>query len=302
MSLTMRCHAIDLVSCCADEQMLCLSSSSVIPKWSALDHVRCNRSPGTLGTSHKRALNLITNANSLHCRQLWRAYSTPVDWEELSSSGSLLQYEVTDSADAEDERLDKPLRSKELKSLLMDSERSKLVKKLSESNQQNRFLKRQLQVNENAIVTFKKELAVMEQEIKALVAVADEIAKAGVPEGTRKINGKYIHNHLLSRLEALRENIEDQIKDVDAAQSKEVHVFWIGMAESVQVMGSFDGWSQGEHLSPEYTGSYTKFSATLLLRPGRYEVKFLVDGEWQLSSELPTVGEGLMENNLLVVE
>jgi len=34
-------------------------------------------------------------------------------------------------------------------------------------------------------------------------------------------------------------------------------------------MGSFDGWSQGEHLSPEYTGSYTRFSTTLMLRPGR---------------------------------
>nr|XP_023912806.1 protein PTST, chloroplastic-like isoform X2 [Quercus suber] len=74
------------------------------------------------------------------------------------------------------------------------------------------------------------------------------------------------------------------------------------MAESVQVMGTFDGWSQGEHLSPEYTGSFTKFSTTLTLRPGRYEIKFLVDGEWHLSPEYPTVGEGLMENNLLIVE
>ncbi|XAR51461.1 hypothetical protein NMG60_11006094 [Bertholletia excelsa] len=39
-----------------------------------------------------------------------------------------------------------------------------------------------------------------------------------------------------------------------------------------------------------------------MLRPGRYEIKFLVDGQWQLSPEFPTVGEGLMENNLLIVE
>ncbi|KAL9233724.1 hypothetical protein vseg_008682 [Gypsophila vaccaria] len=298
----MSCHPFDLVRCCADDQMLGLSSSSVKPKWSSLVHMRCNMSPRTLKNSHKLALNLISNVKFLRLRQLQQDHSIPVGLEELSSSGSLGHYEGTDSTDAEAERLDKPLSSKELKSLLMDSERSKLVQKLSESNQQNRFLKRQLQVNENAIVNFKKELAVMEQEIKALVSVADEVVKAGIPEGTRKINGKYIHTHLLSRLEALREKIEDQIKDVDAAQSKEVHLSWIGMAESVQVMGSFDGWSQGEHLSPEYTGSYTKFSATMLLRPGRYEIKFFVDGEWHLSSELPTVGEGLMENNLLVVE
>lgn len=89
---------------------------------------------------------------------------------------------------------------------------------------------------------------------------------------------------------------------MEAAQSKEVNVFWIGMAESVQVMGSFDGWSQPEDLSPEYTASFTKFSTTLVLRPGRYEMKFLVDGEWQISREFPTTGEGMLENNVLVVE
>jgi hypothetical protein len=31
-------------------------------------------------------------------------------------------------------------------------------------------------------------------------------------------------------------------------------------------------------------------------------MKFLVDGEWQISPEFPTSGEGLMENNVLVVE
>lgn len=34
----------------------------------------------------------------------------------------------------------------------------------------------------------------------------------------------------------------------------------------------------------------------------RYEIKFLVDGEWKLSPEFPTIGEGLTENNLLIVE
>ena len=43
--------------------------------------------------------------------------------------------------------------------------------------------------------------------------------------------------------------------------------FWF---QSVQVMGSFDGWSHGEYLSAEYTGSYTRFSTSVMLRPGRY--------------------------------
>ncbi|OMP14153.1 hypothetical protein COLO4_00245 [Corchorus olitorius] len=217
-------------------------------------------------------------------RIVWRTHSMPVDLEESSSLQSEDPFNE-DEHDSEDsqEQLAKPLSSDELKALLVDAERAKLTKKLSEANQQNRFLKRQLHIKEDALVNFKSELAVMELEIQALVSLAEEISQAGIPE-------------------AVLEKLREQLKDVDAAQSKEVSLFWIGMAESVQVMGSFDGWSQGEHLSPEYTGSFTKFSTTLLLRPGRYEIKFLVDGEWQLSPEYPTIGEGLTENNLLIVE
>lgn len=37
--------------------------------------------------------------------------------------------------------------------------------------------------------------------LKALVSLAEEIAKSDIPAGTRKINGKYIQSHLLSRLQ-----------------------------------------------------------------------------------------------------
>ncbi|XP_042408292.1 protein PTST, chloroplastic-like isoform X2 [Zingiber officinale] len=170
------------------------------------------------------------------------------------------------------------LTSDELKALLLDSERKKLMQKLSEANQNNRFFKRQ-----------------------ALVGLAEEVANSGIPLDSRKINGKYIQSHLLARLEVVHEKVKEQIKDVDLLRFEEVELFWVGMAESVQVKGSFDGWTKGEEMSPEYSGNCARFSATLKLRPGRYEIKFLVDGEWQLSTELPTVGEGLMQNNLLVV-
>uniref|UniRef100_A0A6N2KML7 AMP-activated protein kinase glycogen-binding domain-containing protein n=1 Tax=Salix viminalis TaxID=40686 RepID=A0A6N2KML7_SALVM len=249
---------------------------------------------------------------------LWRKYTMHVSLEESSSTQpeDYSADEENSSEDLPDEPLDQPLSSDELKALLLDSQRKNLTKKLSEANQQNRFLKRQLHVMEDALVNFKRELAVVELEfqaelvaqapfmnqiLQALVMLAEEIAQYEIPDGSRKINGKYVQSHLHSRLKALQKNLKEQVKDVDVAQSKEVSLFWCGMAESVQVMGSFDGWSQGEHLSPEYDGSFTKFSATLMLRPGRYEIKFLVDGEWQLSPEYPTIGEGLTENNLLIV-
>ncbi|XP_073294083.1 protein PTST, chloroplastic [Primulina huaijiensis] len=260
-----------------------------------------------IGWNENRSKNLkdfSIGKNYVH-RGPWRVFCNPVSLEEEFSalqSKKFSKDEEPESEDLRDETLLEAPSNEELKALLLDSERSNLLKKLGEANQQNRFLKRQIQASEDALFNFICELSVVELEIQALISLAQEIANYTIPDGSRKINGKYIQSHLLSRLQAVQEKIAEQIKDVDAAQLQEVPLFWSGMAESVQVMGSFDGWSQGEHLSPDYTDSYTTFSTTLMLRRGRYEIKFLVDGEWQLSPEFPTVGEGLMQNNLLTVE
>ncbi|XP_024317937.1 protein PTST, chloroplastic isoform X3 [Brachypodium distachyon] len=157
------------------------------------------------------------------------------------------------------------------------------------------------QIKDDAVVKFRSELAVLELELQTLVGLAEEIANFDVPSGSRKINGKYIQSHLLSRLEAVHDKVMLQIKDVESLRPREIAVYWVGMAENVQIMGSFDGWSYGESMSREYSGDYARFSATLRLRPGSYEIKFLVDGEWKLSSEYPIAGEGLTQNNKLVV-
>ncbi|XP_050385234.1 protein PTST, chloroplastic isoform X2 [Argentina anserina] len=288
--------------CCLDKQVLWMPS-----KYSR--KLECNNihpPPHTVTTwklklGFQRLINSqsFTGKHSLN-RVLWRRYSIPTCLEKSSPVPAEAYGGNDELKNSVQEVLAQPLTSNE--SLLADSERTKLLTKLSEANQQNRFLRRQLHVKEDVLVNFKSELSLIELEIQALVKLAEENAKSVVPNGSRKINGKYIQSHILSRLEAVHEKLMEQIKDVDAAQSKEVSLFWCGMAESVQVMGTFDGWSQGENLSPEYTGSFTTFSTTLMLRPGRYEIKFLVDGEWKLSPEFPTVGEGLMKNNLLVVE
>ncbi|XP_019224563.1 PREDICTED: protein PTST, chloroplastic isoform X2 [Nicotiana attenuata] len=212
----------------------------------------------------------------------WKIFCAPEKLEQQFSvvvSKKIAEVSESDTEASPDKVPAKPLSSDELKLLLADAERLKLLKKLSEANQYNRLLKRE-----------------------ALVRLAEEIAKSDIPVGSRKIKGRYIQSHLFSRLGAIQKKLMVQIKDVEAAQAKEVPLSWVGVAESVQVMGSFDGWSQGEHLSPEYTGSYMHFSTTLFLRPGRYEIKFLVDGEWHLTPELPITGEGLTKNNLLIVE
>ncbi|KAL8546482.1 hypothetical protein ACS0TY_006283 [Phlomoides rotata] len=129
--------------------------------------------------------------------------------EEVSAKQSKIfsKDEESDSSNSLEKPLERPLSSEELKALLVDSQRSILVKKVSEANQQNRFLKRQLLVNEDALVNFKSELAVVELEIQALVGLAEEIANYGIPGGSRKINGKYIQSHLFSRLEGKALNV-----------------------------------------------------------------------------------------------
>ncbi|KAJ3709228.1 hypothetical protein LUZ61_012933 [Rhynchospora tenuis] len=239
----------------------------------------------------------------------WKVFAASVDLEEEEEHSSNLSEGPTDGADSEIGSMDasgtiisRKLTQDELKALLADSERLKLTKKLSEANQYNRFLKRQLQTKDDALVEFKSELALLELELQGSVNLAEEVVSSGIPLNSRQINGNYIHSHLLSRLQAIHEKIKNQIVDVDSFKFQDVTVTWVGMAESVQIMGSFDGWSHGEELSREYAGDYAKFSATLKLRPGRYEIKFLVDGEWHLSPEFPTTGEGLLKNNILIVE
>ncbi|TYJ26003.1 hypothetical protein E1A91_A07G088900v1 [Gossypium mustelinum] len=293
--------------CCPDKQVSWFPLNLRVLDWENTHRFQCTLSVRKLMMSNQRLAYLSIDSGRKQHRSpiVCKTYAIHAGLEESSSLQSedpFTEDEHT-SEDSPEQLLAKPLSSEEqLKSLLADSERAKLTKKLSEANQQNRFLKRQLHMKEEALVNFKSELAVMELEIQALVLLAEEISKAGIPQGSRKINGRYIQSHLHTRLEAVLEKLKEQLKDVDAVQSKEIPLFWCGMAESVQVMGSFDGWSQGEHLSPEYTGSFATFSTTLLLRPGRYEIKFLVDGEWHLSPEYPTIGEGLMQNNLLIVD
>ncbi|KAJ4960600.1 hypothetical protein NE237_020510 [Protea cynaroides] len=303
----MECQMTGFLRGCPERHDLCFSWCSRKLEQENNQRISCNLALCNLrmGSQHLNFLPCASIRKFPMQQSSWRMFSMPVSLEKESSlpiedhPGN--SDKVPDNVSSGD-ILSKPLDSDKLKSLLADSERTKLTRKLSEANQHNRFLKRQLQVREDALVNFKSELAVMEFEVQALVKLAEEVAKTGDLQSSRKINGKYVQSHLLSRLEAVHKKLKEQIKGVEAAQSKEVHLYWHGMAESVQVMGTFDGWSQGEHLSPEYTGSYIKFSTTLKLRPGRYEIKFLVDGQWQYSPHFPTVGEGMLKNNLLVVE
>jgi len=74
---------------------------------------------------------------------------------------------------------------------------------------------------------------------------------------------------------------------------------WANPASEVLLVGSFDGWTSQRKL--ERTSERGMFTLNLRLYPGRYEIKFIVDGVWKNDPLRPTVYNNGHENNLLVV-
>lgn len=71
-------------------------------------------------------------------------------------------------------------------------------------------------------------------------------------------------------------------------------------AKEVFVYGSFDRWSKGHKLEKKAFGQWT---LDMELARGRYEYKFLVDGEWRINNDAPSIDDGFGSvNNLLSIQ
>lgn len=60
-------------------------------------------------------------------------------------------------------------------------------------------------------------------------------------------------------------------------------------AREVFLAGDFNGWDKTKH--PMARGKDGFWTKTLVLEPGRYGYKFIVDGEWQRDPVNPEVAE-----------
>ena len=67
---------------------------------------------------------------------------------------------------------------------------------------------------------------------------------------------------------------------------------------SVKVKGSWDEWKN----EVELTKSNDRFVATVDIKPGHYEFKFIVDGEWKTVEDYAKTFRSGFENNVLTVE
>ncbi|XP_049399925.1 protein PTST homolog 2, chloroplastic-like isoform X3 [Solanum stenotomum] len=75
-------------------------------------------------------------------------------------------------------------------------------------------------------------------------------------------------------------------------------IVWTNSASEVLLAGSFDGWTTQRKMEKSSTGV---FSVSLKLYPGRYEIKFVVDGIWKIDPLWPIVHNDGHENNLFIV-
>ncbi|XP_010242336.1 PREDICTED: uncharacterized protein LOC104586719 isoform X5 [Nelumbo nucifera] len=97
--------------------------------------------------------------------------------------------------------------------------------------------------------------------------------------------------------------VEEKQKRIDDAQNalrllRTACIVWPNSASEVLLAGSFDGWASQRKMEKSSTGI---FSLCLKLYPGRYEIKFIVDGVWTVDPLRPIVKNNGYENNLLII-
>ncbi|CAN6440329.1 unnamed protein product [Victoria cruziana] len=96
---------------------------------------------------------------------------------------------------------------------------------------------------------------------------------------------------------------EEKQKRIEKAQRvlsllRTACIVWPNSANDVLLAGSFDGWTSQRRMERTTSGI---FVINLKLYPGRYEIKFIVDGAWRTDPLRPVVNNNGYENNLLIV-
>jgi len=181
----------------------------------------------------------------------------------------------------------------------------KMSEKLSESNMYTSHLEQRLEEcheDLEAAYDFMKKISM---EFGTTGRLAESTA-AAVRFGVDKEDSVTKVQALTERLHYLEQVV---LKSRDAFKSRvpqRVPITWVGVASEVRLVGDFDDWTRGVELSVsdmDNDGSLRTFEGTVPLLPGRYQVKFLVDGEWRLAPDWPMENDEVGEtNNVLTVE
>ncbi|KAJ0257753.1 Protein PTST 2 [Hirschfeldia incana] len=145
-------------------------------------------------------------------------------------------------------------------------------KNLENLNDDWEFKENEIMYAQNKLRSTRAKLAVLEGKMAMAIIDAQRIVR----EKQRKID------HARRALRLLRT----------------ASIVWPNSATEVLLTGSFDGWSTQRKMKKAQNGV---FSLSLKLYPGKYQIKFIVDGQWKVDPLRPIVTCDGYENNLLII-
>ncbi|XP_042442194.1 protein PTST homolog 2, chloroplastic-like isoform X1 [Zingiber officinale] len=171
--------------------------------------------------------------------------------------------------------------------------------------------------------TSQKQNSLYEQHIlsDALEFQETEIIKARNMLKSIQAKSKVLHGKLSLEIREAQKILEMKQSKITVVKQplsllRATYIIWPNSASEVLLAGSFDGWTSQiiflvtvnltiwtgyTQRKMERSNSDT-FSLQLKLYPGRFEIKFIVDGVWRVDPLRPTVNNNGHTNNLLVIE
>ncbi|CAN6976180.1 unnamed protein product [Brassica rapa subsp. trilocularis] len=282
-----------------------LPRSSIIVRASEFQEVDGSRSSGEYGQSRYQEAKPVSGNNS-STSETWRTWSmrragfTDEDFEAAEISSSSLVGLKKDDTNKDSNGKDKTasysedINTTHIKSRLqnLQSELSSVLQSLrsppdevvtskdseiKSGNLENlnddwEFKENEIIYAQNKLRSTRAKLAVLEGKMSMAIIDAQRIVR----EKQRKID------HARRALRLLRT----------------ASIVWPNSASEVLLTGSFDGWSTQRKMKKAQNGV---FSLSLKLYPGKYQIKFVVDGQWKVDPLRPIVTCDGYENNLLII-
>jgi chromosome partitioning protein len=134
-----------------------------------------------------------------------------------------------------------------------------------------------------------------------------EAAGRGIPIATyaRTANGNIDHSALAVEVEASAPSFAEAEFTGDSGPREVVVRFRDSAASDVRIAGDFNGWvpDKGVRSLIESEGATRIWTKIILLNPGTYQYRYVVDGEWREDPDNPEVSSSAVggRNSVLVV-
>ncbi|KAH6809502.1 hypothetical protein C2S51_027285 [Perilla frutescens var. frutescens] len=154
-----------------------------------------------------------------------------------------------------------------------------ISEEVTESSSELQSLSDALEFQENEVMSAKEKL----RSLRAKLAVLEGKMALAIIEAQKIVEVK-------------QKQIDDARKFSQLLRT--ACIVWPNSATEVLLAGSFDGWTTQRRMEKSKSGV---FSITLKLYPGRYEIKFIVDGQWKVDPLRPILNNNGYENNLFLV-